>query len=145
MIEAASIYDAMEDLPWPFAYREMAEAFPKAKFALTLRRTEDVWLDSMQRHQGGDGTGGLAPRDWVYGGSKAVDTPEVYIAKYRQHLDDVRAFFSDQPERYIELCWEHGDGWAELCRLLDVGRPEAPFPHSNKGRPQRQPRRWLRR
>ncbi len=31
LIETATSYDVLEDLPWPLVYREMAEAFPDAE------------------------------------------------------------------------------------------------------------------
>ena len=43
----------------------------------------------------------------------------------------VRAFFGSA---LIELCWERGDGWAELCRAIGEPAPDEPFPHANRGR-----------
>jgi hypothetical protein len=31
----------------------------------------------------------------------------------------------------VELCWEEGDGWPQLCGFLGHAVPEAPFPRMN--------------
>jgi hypothetical protein len=43
-------YQSFEDWPYPLMYRELAEHYPDAKFVLTLRKNEDVWLESFNRH-----------------------------------------------------------------------------------------------
>jgi hypothetical protein len=43
--------DAFEDLLWSLVYREMASLCPGAKSILTLRKSEDAWLESIKRYR----------------------------------------------------------------------------------------------
>jgi Sulfotransferase domain len=124
----AKRYDVLEDLPWPLVYKEMAEAFPDAKFALTLRSSTDVWLQSMIKHVADIGGYGMYRK--VYGSAEPAKDPEVFTEYYERHTSEVRSFFAGS-DRLVELCWEQGDGWPEVCAFMDVPEPDAPFPHAN--------------
>jgi Sulfotransferase domain len=128
LVEVAENYDVLEDLPWPLVYREMAETFPDAKFALTRRSSVDVWLTSIKKHTSGNGR--YRMHELIYGSDSAERDPDLYRAYYEKHLLEVKEYFSGS-NRLIELCWEEGDGWPELCGLLGVPEPEVEFPHSN--------------
>jgi len=41
-------YDAHSDAPWPGLYRELATAYPKARFIL-IRRDPESWWESLAR------------------------------------------------------------------------------------------------
>jgi hypothetical protein len=122
----AAKWDVLEDLPWLLVYREMAEIFPEAKFALTRRSSMDVWLKSVERHVARNG----APLRRVFGINEGDDPATRYCEKYESHLREVRAFFAGT-DRLAEFCWEEGDGWPELCAFLGLQIPDIPFPHSN--------------
>ncbi len=130
LVGAASRDNAFEDFPWALAFRELDRAFPDAKFILTTRRTDAVWLDSYQRHVE------RIPR-WVghyliYGSYDPVADAERHVSIYRQHNEDVRRHFSGRPGKLLEMRFEQQDGWAPLCSFLgrrDV--PAVPFPHLN--------------
>jgi hypothetical protein len=128
LIETASGYDVLEDLPWPLVYREMADAFPEAKFALTVRATAEVWLASQISHVGAKGQYGMHRR--IYGSSDPAADPDLYRSYYERHNAEVSEYFAGSG-RFIELCWERGDGWPELCGFLGVPTPDGAFPHSN--------------
>lgn len=126
---AAESYEILEDLPWPLMYRELAELFPSARFILTRRSSTERWLHSQIHHTG------QFPRFWVYealyGASPAGSFPDLYRAAYERHNAEVRTFFAGSG-RLLEVCWEEGDGWDELCPFLGVDVPrDTPFPHSN--------------
>jgi hypothetical protein len=126
LASVASEYQVLEDLPWPLVYPAMSEAFPDAKFALTRRTSVDVWLESQAKHT----RGSYGMHRKIYGSSNAAEDPDLYRATYERHLREVREFFTGS-DRFVELCWEDGDGWKELCAFLDVPVPDQPFPHSN--------------
>jgi hypothetical protein len=128
LVETAQDYDVLEDLPWPLVYREMADAFPNAKFVLTRRSTPEAWLASIAKHTAGFGE--YQMHEKIYGSTSASRDPELFTAYYDRHLSEVRGYFSGS-DRFIELCWEGGDGWPELCGFLGVPEPDQPFPHSN--------------
>jgi Sulfotransferase domain len=137
ILSAAKRKDAFEDLPWPLVYREMDRAFPNARFILTTRASEAVWLESARRHFARYRRRSIA-RFLIYGTYEP--SARVLAAKYREHNIGVRNYFAGRPGKLLELCFEHGDGWAPLCRFLGIDQiPEEPFPHANKG-PEAQPR-----
>lgn len=130
--EQTKYFDAFEDLPWPFLYREMAEMYPDAKFILSLRKDEKTWLRSMRRHLG---RGHWRPATFFYGAHVVDGNEETLLNAYRNHTADVREYFKDQPGRYSELVIEDGDAnWRTLCSIAQCpeGRvPALDFPKSN--------------
>ena len=128
LLEQARGYDVLEDLPWPLVYREMAEAFPEAKFALTVRESTEIWLQSQIGHVERHGPYGMHRR--IYGSAEPARDPDNYRSFYERHNAEVREYFAGSG-RFVELCWERGDGWSELCGFLGVPAPDVPFPHSN--------------
>lgn len=134
LIEQTRYFDAFEDLPWPMAYRAMAEKYPDAKFVLSLRKDDETWLASIRRHVG---RGAWQPHQYFYG-TTHVDGHEdeaLVLQAYRNHTAHVRDYFRAQPHRYAELTIDDGDAnWAVLCRLAEypAGRvPAVAFPRSN--------------
>ena len=130
LIERAKRFEAVEDFPWPLVYREMDARFSNSKFVLTVRKDEPTWLRSLQSHILG------TPR-WVgyyllYGSYDPVKDAERHIRRYREHNEAVRTYFSGR-DNFLEMCFENGDGWPELCGFLGVPEPvNIPFPHVNK-------------
>jgi hypothetical protein len=137
-------YDVVEDFPWALIYPELAAAFPDAKFVLTRRITPEKWLQSAIKHK--EGSRGYGMHAKVFGSKFPGDAPDLWLAKYDSHNAEVRALFAGT-DRLLEVCWEEGDGWNELCPFLGLAVPEQPFPHSNKmrtsPRPPRQHGPWV--
>lgn len=133
LIELTKYYDAFEDLPWPFMYEELAEMYPDAKFILSLRKDEQTWLRSMQKHQS---RGVWAPAVHFYGSQDTEGDREVVLNAYRNHTANVRRFFQNMPERYVELVVDDAGevSWERVCRVAQCppgGRPAISFPKSN--------------
>lgn len=127
-------YDAFEDLPWPYVYREVSALYPDARFVLSLRKDEETWVRSLRRHMS---RGRWEPTRWFYGAERVEGNEAVVREKYRNHTAEVRAFFAGEKEdRFAELVIDD-DGevnWAVLCRLAECpgGRPpRVAFPRSN--------------
>lgn len=132
LIDQTRYFDAFEDLPWPFMYRQMAEMYPDATFVLSLRKDEQTWLRSMRRHVG---RGSWQPYSYFYGTTEVDGNEEIVLQSYRNHTDSVRMYFQDQPHRYAELNIDDGDmNWEVLCKFAQCpeGRvPSLGFPRSN--------------
>ena len=130
MIARVRHHDAFQDSPW-FKYYEMfAHAFPDAKFILTTR--EDAsWFRSMERFFGNSEN---SMHTLIYGVPSIANHREQCLERYRAHNAAVRAFFSDQPDRLIEMDLARGDGWPKLTAFLGCRSPAVPFPHKNKAR-----------
>lgn len=124
-------YDLFEDWPWPLIYRDLDQLFPGSKFVLTVRKSEDSWLKSLRSHSLRTSPVRTC-RKLAYGFDYPHGHEQEHIDFYNRHNSEVRQYFSNRPDDFIELCWEQGDGFAELCRFLDVEQPDAPLPHANR-------------
>lgn len=133
LIEHTRHFDAFEDFPYPLAYRELHRHYGEgARFILTRRRSPEVWYASICDHAR---TSRLLSGQWLtYGHYRPFGRERDYRAYYERHNEDVRAYFRDHgaPGQLLELCWEEGDGWPELCAFLDKPIPAPPFPHANR-------------
>ena len=131
LIHAAYNHDVMEDIPWPLMFKEFEEHFPNAKFVLTVRKTPEIWLDSIQRHIKNSYVG----HELIYGHALPEKHPKSYLKKYNEHNAEVLEYFADKPGKLLRMCFENGDGWNKLLPFLGLnGVPIGDFPHMNKGR-----------
>lgn len=129
LFDQTRYYDAFEDLPWPFVYRQMAERYPDSKFVLSLRKDDQTWLRSMQRHVG---RGTWLPYEYFYGAHQVDGHEDKVLRAYQNHTENVRAYFANQQERYVELVIDDGDvNWESLCRFTGQPLPNVGFPKSN--------------
>lgn len=149
-------YQSFEDWPWPLVYAEVDAQVPNAIFVLTLRRDRLTWLSSAQRHNkanieryGDKKKGDPASRLWgrYWPRVNTPNTPDKLLEIYDTHRAQVHAHFAERPDKLVELCWETGDGWPELCAFLGEPLVEGPVPHENsaESRGKRlRPRLWRR-
>ena len=137
----AAIYSGYQSaVDWPTAgfYRELAAAFPTARFVLTHRSPES-WADSFgstiytllgQRDQ-------VPPemRAWLDMASGVVAKTgfpagldrEALMSAFVAHNESVRQAI---PAGQL-LEFEVREGWGPLCEFLEVPVPAEPFPRSN--------------
>jgi len=128
LLRLAAHYNSVDDFPWPYLYRELAQRFPDAQFVLTRRRDAGTWYASLCKHY--DRAGPSLELRRAYG----VDSPHAARAElielYEQHIRNVDAYF-EGTGRLLTLCWDTGDGWRELCDFLGMTAPEEALPHRN--------------
>ncbi len=125
-------HDLFEDWPWPLIYEQMDKRFPGSKFILTVRKDSDTWLNSLKHHS--MRTHPLNhSRKVAYGYNYPHGHEAEHLKFYNQHNQAIRSYFKDRRNDFIELCWETGDGWKELCTFLGVPVPDLVFPHANRG------------
>ena len=117
-------YSCFTDHPWMWCYKKAYEIYPDAKFILTLRKDDEA----LARSSLGYATRGGHPP------STCPTKKENFITRYRKHNEAVREFFNHNNANYLEVCFENGDGWKEICEFLDKPLPSpSVFPHSNRG------------
>jgi hypothetical protein len=122
-------YDSFDDHPWPELYREIDARYPGSKFVLTVRKDPETWLRSletktMRRVE--------RTRVWhIYGMQKGEFDVDKARQHYLRHNDEVRAYFKDRPNDFLEICWERGDGWEKLAPFLGKPVPQEPIPRAN--------------
>ncbi|SRR5579884_8755 len=131
-------YRATVDWPGCAFYRQLMDAFPKAKVLLSTRDPER-WYESVSEtihsRPSAEPPGDDDPvnvrmiRKVVWEGSlqgRFNDRDEA-IDIFKRHNAEVQE--SVPAERL--LVYEVKEGWEPLCRFLDVPVPNEPFPHLN--------------
>jgi len=128
-------FDAFEDNPYPFVYKEVYKKYPNAKYILTTHIDSKSWLKSYIRHciYGKRKTlwNSVRHNQILYNIPHPVNNEKEFISLYENHNKKVRNFFKDK-DNFIEICWMKGDGWNKLCKFLDKPIPNVPFPHKYK-------------
>ena len=127
-------YETFEDWPWPLMYKEIYENYGRrAKFILTRRASPSVWVESLKRHAERTGPN-VGPRSRIFGHDSPEGREGEFVEYYERHLHEVRQYFSDPRRKglMIEVCFEEGDGWKEICAHLGKPAPrQRRFPHLN--------------
>lgn len=129
--QRVSAFDLFEDWPWPLIYRQLDEMYPGSKFVLTVRKSPDAWLESLKKHSMKTSPLGHH-RKLAYGFNYPHGHEQEHLDFYNKHNDNVRSYFRNRSNDFIEVCWETGDGFESLCRLLDCDLPAVPLPHANR-------------
>lgn len=127
-----------QDLPFPMMFKSLTVKYPDARFILTLRKDPSTWYQSLVNNA--EAKKNVLHirylRKMVYGHEMPDEKNwKEFIDKYMDHEYWVRKWFELNPElKFIELCWENGDGWEKLCKFLDKPIPDHPFPHKNQSK-----------
>jgi Sulfotransferase domain len=127
-------YESFEDWPYPLMYRELFDRYGSdAKFILTTRSSSSAWLDSLKHHSLGTHPDNHC-RLLAYGYNYPHGYENEHVEFYNAHNRAVREFFRNRnaSSQLVELCWESGQGWRELCEFLGLEPPADDFPHANK-------------
>lgn len=133
LMATAEMHDSFTDWPWPLLVPELLEHFgTRARFILTKRASDKVWLDSLKKHAMSTAPKNN-PRKDVFGYAYPHENEQAHLDYYNAHLDKIRTLFAEHgaEDQLIELCWEDGDGWEALCGFLDRPQPPLNFPHKN--------------
>lgn len=132
LLDLMEFYDCCEDGPWYLMYEKLYERFGDVKFILTTRKSDEIWYNSLVKHKARSFHKGLySLRPIIYGTENIEDCKDHVIATHRKHNEDVKAFAQQNGIPFLEVCWENGDGWSELCEFLGKPKPEKSFPHKN--------------
>jgi Sulfotransferase domain/N-terminal domain of galactosyltransferase len=133
---------ALSDLPITFLYRELDKAYPGSKFILTTVPDEQ-WLEAAAKHWSYEHN--VFRKDWdawpavnfihklMYG--RADFEPGVFLERYRRHNAEVREYFRDRPNQFLDLPLDQGDPWRKLCVFLNRQGTPGRFPHIDRTRP----------
>ena len=129
----AAEFHAFQDRPWNMGdfYKAFDQQFPRSKFVLTVRESTAWWRSAdgwLKRHS--DNTNKrqmyclhLGVSEW----SQAA-----CIAAYETYNAGIREYFRGRAEDLLEINFELGDAWPQLCQFLQVPEPQEPFPHENR-------------
>lgn len=131
-------YIAALDWPASMFWHELNEANPEALVLLSVRSTAETWWHSIDKTILPYARMALAP-EWNEGrglldllerftGTKDWDDATTMMEAYERHSAEVRQTLP----RHRLLEWRAAEGWAPICRALDVPEPDLPFPWVNQ-------------
>lgn len=109
-------YQGFSDFNGELYYERLYNDYPNSMFILTVRPFND-WVRSNQNNE--IDIGRTAPR---------IDD----LIKRYNLIKDIRNFFSDKSDKFLEIDICNGDGWDKLCNFLNLQKPNKKFPHYNK-------------
>ncbi|MCB1322157.1 MAG: hypothetical protein KDK34_17995 [Leptospiraceae bacterium] len=133
-------YDGITDITVSPYYMHLDRLFPGSKFILTLRDKES-WLVSAYNHWLNRPAykDDAPPEEQVHLKVRRILRAAVYGCydfneerfsyAYDQHVRNVREYFRNRPDDYLELDIVKGDGWEKLCPFLGQQALNQPFPH----------------
>jgi len=128
-------YDAFEDEPWCFLYKELDEKYPDSKFILTIRNSPEQWIRSKINHETNTGKKGIYNcvyyNQLCYGLPHVINNEDEFMNFYNTHNKNVIKYFKNK--NLIVINWKNDSGWAKLCSFLDEDIPDEEFPHMRKG------------
>lgn len=129
--QSVRTFDAFRDMPWPLLYKWLYANIPDARFILTYRDPE-AWAKSCRD------TYKNRPHPMfpvIYGVETFAGSEAVCQRVYLEHIENVRAFFKNKDDIFLEIDLTREPGWGPLCGFLGEPVPQRTFPHANR-RPQ---------
>lgn len=130
-------YDAFQDVPWCFYYRELEKHFPDSRFILTLRDPQS-WYRSMKSYDRTyNTTRAQRVLAWNYGEGNPIQNRELYLERFREHTEGVLKFFHKRPQKLLVLRMEERDKMRKLAEFLGEPLPSRRYPHVNIGKKNR--------
>ncbi len=128
-------FESFDDWPYPLMFRELHARYgDAARFILTTRASPAAWLESLKAHTLRANPLSQTNR-LAYGFDYPHGREAEHLAFYERHNAAVREFFAAPGRAHLllDVCWERGDGWKQLCAFLDLPVPGTPFPHEYRG------------
>ena len=155
IVDFCRYYNAFQDIPfsWPQTYRVLDEAFPNARFVLTVRDSAEQWYESLIRFQskrfGKDGRlpteADLRAAEYVRPGfvhrsksvwgnqGDALYDRDLLIQSYLDFNAEIERYFSDREGKLLVVNVSRPGDYQRLCSFL--GREpsrEGGFPWENR-------------
>ena len=110
-------YDCYTDAPFYRYYRGLDAQYPGSRFILNTRNTAD-WVRSRIAHDRRWNARKRAPHE----AARTCDRARLTGLKERTEKE-IRHYFSDAPDRFLEMDVCAGDGWETLCGFLGLPVP----------------------
>jgi hypothetical protein len=131
-------YRSTVDFPGAAFWRELVDAYPRARVILTVRDPNEWYASVRETFLAAAGPDGQLPiprvgevsfgegMDWSQMMADLQDK-HTAIADFERHIEEVRTHV---PTDRL-LVYEVKQGWKPLCDFLDVGVPDEAFPRLN--------------
>ena len=124
-------YEVFEDWPYPLLTERLFTMYPDSFFILSKRKDEKVWLNSLQKHtKRNNSQKSKRLRSIFYGNDDPFLNGLHYELFYLNHNSSIVNKFKNN-NKFLEICFETGDGWQQICEFLQKDIPNIPIPHAN--------------
>ena len=153
IIKLCKKHQVFQDVPFSnkFTYIVLHQAFPDAKFILSVRDSSEQWYNSISKfHAKKFGKNGefatkedlmnalYVEKGWMWktssekdGASEDPYNKERLIAYYENYNNDVRNYFKNNPN-FLEINIGDNDAVEKLSSFLLIKPNYSKFPHKNK-------------
>lgn len=154
IIEYSHTAQVFQDVPFSFpeTYKYLDQAFPDAKFILTIRDSPEQWYNSLTKYHArmfGKGeiptSQQLKDHPYVWKGwiwtyihklyKASEENPydkDTLIQSYLAHNHDVCQYFKDRPKKLLVINLEEEDAYQKFCSFIGISSPYNNFPWENK-------------
>lgn len=123
-------YDVIQDMPWPFYYKEIYDLYPDARYILTYREPEK-WIRSVVRYFASIRTPNIKK---MYGVPQAEGNEEIFIEKYNELNSQIISFFNNG-DNFLILEMNKNFNYQTLNNFLCIDNNETgPLPNSRKNK-----------
>lgn len=129
LFEMTDRYDAFDDDPWYLFYREFETRYPTAKFVF-YERDPEKWYQSALLFFGRSTT---PMAEYIFGEGKGspMFNRDRHIAVYRKHSADVRDYFRDKPDKFLEIPDLSDSSARAVAEFVGCAPSGVAFPHAN--------------
>lgn len=131
LLDMMEDFDVFEDAPWFLMYKDACDRYPDCRLILTHRRDMEAWFASLTKHIDRIAPDAYSFRSVIYGTDDLLSIKQHVLDTHARHVEDVKAFATERDIPLLEICWENGDGWKEICEFVGKPVPDQPFPHAN--------------
>ncbi len=139
-------YDAVVDFPIPLVVDKLLTIYPKAKYILTTRNSQE-WLKSVQFHfEVGNRPDPMRNGKSVWDETSKTDynhqihelaygirhfDEEVFLKRFLDYEKQVFALFENRRHQLLALDLKRDMNWTTLCSFLETEIPKLAFPNLN--------------
>jgi len=121
--------DAFDDDPWYLFYEDFEQRYPEAKF-IFYERDPERWYQSALLFFGRSTTP-MAELIFGEGKGSPLFNKEHQISVYKQHSADVRKYFRDKPQKFLEILDLSDESAETIARFVGYTGARVTFPRAN--------------
>lgn len=130
--ETMDKYESFDDEPWARLYKFADEAYPKAKFILTTRKSSQAWYGSLTKHC--DRILFNGHRKFLFGSMFPRENKQAFVNVYEEHNKAVIEYFKGREEKLLVLSFDganRDDAWEKIGAFLGCEVPSLAVPKKN--------------
>ena len=156
--------EVFQDVPfsWPGTYRHLDQAFPDARFILSIRDSAEQWVQSLinfaKKRNGGTlpTLEDIKRQDYVYPGwsyynhlwryidrgmnisaienhmNEKLYDSQILLQRYNQYNEEVISYFQAKPDKLLIINVGQPEDYARFCTFFNLPKDYDGFPWENK-------------